>query len=74
MIEKNSVQTMAHDLSNKLMILEGYVTLMQLDKKHINPDTIQKLANILANASDILIHFKSSEEYDSFSINNNKNE
>ena len=74
MIEKNSVQTMAHDLSNKLMILEGYVTLMQLDKKHINPDTIQKLANILANASDILMHFKSSEEYDSFSINNNKNE
>ena len=74
MIEKNSVQKMTHDLSNKLMILEGYVTLMQLDKKHINPDTIQKLANILANASDILMHFKSSEEYDSFSINNNKNE
>lgn len=73
MIEKNSVQTMAHDLSNKLMILEGYVTLMQLDKKHINPDTIQNLANILTNASDILMHFKSSEEFDSFRINN-KNE
>ncbi|MGK0382605.1 MAG: sensor histidine kinase regulating citrate/malate metabolism [Flavobacteriales bacterium] len=73
MIEKNSVQTMTHDLSNKLMILEGYVTLMQLDKKHINPDTIQNLANILTNATDILIHFKLSEEYDSLSIHN-KNE
>jgi len=73
MIEKNSVQKMTHDLSNKLMILEGYVTLMQLDKKHINPDTIQNLANILTNASDILMNFRSSEEYDSFRINN-KNE
>jgi hypothetical protein len=72
MIEKSSVQTMTHDLSNKLMILEGYVTLMQLDNKHMNPDTVQKLATILSSAIEILTHFKSSDEYDSFSINKNK--
>lgn len=71
MIEKSSVQTMTHDLSNKLMILEGYVTLMQLDSKHINPDTIQKLSNTLSNAMDILTHFKISEKYGSSCTRNN---
>ncbi len=69
MIEKHLVQTMTHDLSNKLMILEGYVTLMQLDSKHINPDTIQKLANTLACATEILTHFKSNEKHNYFDNN-----
>jgi hypothetical protein len=62
MNEKKVVQKMTHDLSNKLMILEGYISLMQLDDKHINPTTIQKLADTLTSATGILTDFKSGEE------------
>lgn len=72
MIDKHSLQIMTHDLSNKLMILEGHVTLMQLNNKHINSDTIQKLADTLSSATEILTDFKSSEEIDLFSTENNK--
>ena len=72
MVEKNVVQTMTHDLSNKLMILEGYITLMQLDSRHINSSTLQKLSSTLNSATAILSQFKSSEEYNSFCANNNK--
>jgi sensor histidine kinase regulating citrate/malate metabolism len=72
MIEKNALRKMTHDLSNKLMILEGYITLMQLDSKHISPDTIQKLADTLNSATGILTHFKSSEEYKLFSADGKK--
>ena len=69
MIEKNSVQKMTHDLSNKFMILEGYITLMQMDTKHISPETIQKLADTLAIATEILNRFKSNEEHKFLSVN-----
>ena len=69
MIEKNSVQKMTHDLSNKFMILDGYITLMQMDTKHISPETIQKLADTLAIATEILNRFKSNEEHKFLSVN-----
>jgi sensor histidine kinase regulating citrate/malate metabolism len=64
MNEKNSVRKMTHDLSNKLMILEGYISLMQLDDKHINPNTIQKLADTLTSATGILTDFKLDKEHE----------
>jgi hypothetical protein len=64
MNEKNSVRKMTHDLSNKLMILEGYISLMQLDDKHINPNTIQKLADTLSSATGILTDFKLGKEHE----------
>jgi hypothetical protein len=45
------------------MILKGYIILMQLDSKHIKPETIQKLAYTLTSAAAALNHFKSSDEY-----------
>ena len=72
MIEHHSVHKMTHDLSNIFMILEGYISLMQLDVKHIKPENIQILSDTLANATLILGNFKSSDEYQLLSIDNKK--
>lgn len=72
MIEKSSLQIMTHELSNKLMILEGYITLMQLDGKHINTGTIQILAETLSSATETLCNFKSSEAHGFVSPGNKK--
>jgi sensor histidine kinase regulating citrate/malate metabolism len=72
MIEKSSLQIMTHELSNKLMILEGYITLMQLDEKHINTATIQILAETLRSATETLSNFKSSEAHGFVSPGNKK--
>ena len=60
MFDSKSVSNMTHDLSNKLMIIDGYISLMQIDKNNINDDTLQKLADTLACAIKVLIDFKAS--------------
>ena len=72
MIEHHSMHKMTHDLSNIFMILEGYISLMQLDAKHIKPENIQKLSDTMENATIILSNFKSSDEYQLLSSDNKK--
>jgi hypothetical protein len=52
------VKKMTHDLSNKLMIIEGYISLMQRDKNYITDENLQNIADTLATATDVLIKFK----------------
>jgi predicted lactoylglutathione lyase len=53
----------AHDLSNKLMIVDGYVSLMLLDEQNLTKENVQKVADNLARATQVLIDFKSSDFY-----------
>ena len=63
MTDKTAVLEMTHDLSNKLMILEGHVTLMGLDVDYITPENLQKLADTIASANQILREFKSNKQF-----------
>jgi hypothetical protein len=64
MIDLSPVRKMTHALSNKLMIIDGYISLMQIDKDNINEDNLQKIADSVAAATAILIEFKDSNFFD----------
>ena len=66
------VRTMAHDLSNKLMIMEGYISLMLLDEAHRNTENVQKLAAAMESATSILTDFKSSDDYERLTKEDNQ--
>jgi len=53
----------AHDLSNKLMIVDGYVSLMLLDEQNLTKENVQKVADKFSPCDSVLIDFKSSDFY-----------
>jgi predicted lactoylglutathione lyase len=53
MFDKKTAQQFVHELSNKIMILEGNITVMTLDTKHVQPENIKKMADTATAASEI---------------------
>ena len=72
MSEPDSVNKLTHDLSNKLMILEGYISLMQLDMKHATSENVKKLADTLASTTQLLADFRSRQKQQTITLNKNE--
>ncbi|MFT4941325.1 MAG: hypothetical protein ACI88A_004394 [Paraglaciecola sp.] len=59
---KNEIlmKTFLHDLSNSLMILEGYISIMKFHPKHLTGENIEKMDHAVVAAGQMLKDIKQS--------------
>jgi signal transduction histidine kinase len=50
---KNAVRKISHDLSQPIMLLQGYLELLELEKFAFDKDSVNRFFDILKNQLDI---------------------